>query len=527
MSWQPTSSEHSGASLPSRGRPRLTVCLIVRDNAHTIIPCLESIRPWVDEIIVVDTGSLDETPQLCRQLGARVSVFPWIDDFSAARNASLDQASGEWIFWMDSDDTISPENGARLRALADGEHAAAVLGYVLQVHCPGQGEGENDDVTVVDHVKLFRNLPGLRFEGRIHEQVLGNIRKLGGTVAWTDIFVTHSGSDQSPAGKRRKVERDLRILALDLAERPEHPFVLFNLGMTYHDLQEDEQAGHWLRRCLAVSHAEESHVRKAYALLISSLTRLRSWDEAQAACTAGRDLFPQDPEILFRAGLLAQAQGKPEAAVEAYREVLRAREERHFSSLDPGITGFKTRHNLALALAELGEHDLAELECRRILDERPHYGPAWRALGENLLSSQRLVTLDLELSLRQNILPLRADSLLLEAKLWQRRNRPAERRQCLELAAREYPEHLGCLELVCQARFQAGEWEGAEEKLSALTQKCPQDGAAWHNLGIVYAQLGKRAAARAAWQESVRVRPDAPQTRRYLEALQEPGAPEQ
>jgi hypothetical protein len=68
----------------------------------------------------------------------------------------------------------------------------------MQVHCPGPGDPEQSDVTVVDHVKLLCNLPARRFEGRIHEQIIPSIRRAGGDIAWTDLFVVHSGSDHSP-----------------------------------------------------------------------------------------------------------------------------------------------------------------------------------------------------------------------------------------------------------------------------------------------------------------------------------------
>ena len=87
-------------------------------------------------------------------------------------------------------------------------------------------------MTVVDHVKLFRNLPELRFDGRMHEQILGAIRRIGGI--WPGPTLRGSfrvGSKSGGAG--RKLERDLRLLYLELSERPEHPFTLFNLGMTY------------------------------------------------------------------------------------------------------------------------------------------------------------------------------------------------------------------------------------------------------------------------------------------------------
>jgi GT2 family glycosyltransferase/2-polyprenyl-3-methyl-5-hydroxy-6-metoxy-1,4-benzoquinol methylase len=112
------------------GRPQLSLCMIVRDSARTLGACLESIRPWVDEMIVVDTGSLDSTPAIAASYGAKVFHFPWCDDFSAARNQSLSHANGEWLFWMDSDDTIDAENGRKLRDLLDGPHDPEVMAYV-------------------------------------------------------------------------------------------------------------------------------------------------------------------------------------------------------------------------------------------------------------------------------------------------------------------------------------------------------------------------------------------------------------
>ena len=180
----------TGGLLLERKRLRLSLCMIVRDSSQTLPACLESIRPWVDEMVIVDTGSVDDTPRIVEAFGGRLFHFPWCDDFSAARNESLRHARGEWVFWMDSDDTIPPECGRGLRALVEREIDPEVLGFVVQVHCPGGGEdGEGDpdsDVTVVDHVKLFRNRPDLRFDGRIHEQILPAIRAAGGEVAWTD-----------------------------------------------------------------------------------------------------------------------------------------------------------------------------------------------------------------------------------------------------------------------------------------------------------------------------------------------------
>ena len=123
---QPEGQVRAIASPP----PRLSLCMIVRNNEETIGDCLQSIRPWVDEMIIVDTGSTDRTPQIAADLGAKLFAFPWCDDFSAARNVSLEHATGQWLFWMDSDDTIPEHCGAALRSLADGAHAPSTAGYV-------------------------------------------------------------------------------------------------------------------------------------------------------------------------------------------------------------------------------------------------------------------------------------------------------------------------------------------------------------------------------------------------------------
>jgi len=352
---------------------KLSACLIVRDNEQTIRPCLESLRPWVDEIVVVDTGSLDATPQICAELGARVLHSPWQDSFSQARNVSLSFARGEWIFWMDSDDTLPESCGRKLRERVDGEHLDSVLGYIVQVHCPGETP---DDVTVVDHVKLLRNRPDLRFEFHIHEQILPAIRRAGGDVAWTDLYVVHSGSDKTPAGRARKFTRDFKLLALDLTQHPDHPFVLFNLGMTHADAGQHDQAIHYLTRCINVSGPQESHLRKAYALLIGALMQLDRLTEAQACLTDSLRLFPDDKELLFRQAMLLHQTGQLPDAEQTYLRILQEPTERHFTSVDRGIGDYKARHNLAIVYEDLGQPTRARQVWTDLLHSRPNYAPA-------------------------------------------------------------------------------------------------------------------------------------------------------
>jgi FkbM family methyltransferase len=496
-----------GGLLLERRTVPLSACLIVRDNARTIEACLRSIQPYVDELVVVDTGSRDETPRIAERLGARVFHFPWPDSFAVARNESLRHARGRWVFWMDSDDTIDEANGRKLRALALGEHDPSVLGYVMQVHCPRPGPDGVDEVTVVDHVKLFRNRPGLRFERRIHEQIIPAIRRAGGEIAWSDVFVVHSGYDHGPEAQRRKKERDLRLLHLELQEEPDHPFTLFNLGMTYADTGEHDRAVSHLRRSIARSGPGESHLRKAYALLAHSLQKLGQLGDAWTTCQDGLRLFPKDVELLFRQAGLLHERGQLVEAVRAYEGLLLATEQRHFSSVVRGLQGYLARHNLAVALTDLGEPYHAQEQWRLVVAEVPHYRPGWRGLGESLFTQRRL---DEAERLARRLLGdprLRVEGWLLLGRVATVRGDLVGAGTAFEEAARECPGDETALHALCRFLFEHGRPAEAEGPLLELLRLHPEDGASHHNLGTVYMQMGRLEDAVTAYQASLQHRP--------------------
>jgi tetratricopeptide (TPR) repeat protein len=495
-------------------RPRLSLCMIVRDNAKTLAACLESIRPWVDEMIVVDTGSVDETPRIVESFGARLFHFPWCDDFSAARNESLRHATGDWIFWMDSDDTIPPECGRGLRELVDAQNDGPAMAYVMQVHCPGGGENGDPthNLTVVDHVKLFRNRPELRFDGRMHEQILGAIRRLGGEIGWSELYVVHSGSDQSPAAQARKLERDLRLLTLELTERPEHPFTLFNLGMTHAHANRFAEASGFLRRSIAASHPSDSHVRKAFALLVYAEMRQSHHERALAACRRGRALFPHDRELRFREGVLLHEMGQFAEARDAYLGALAEEEDRHFSSVDKGLNGFMAHQNLAVVATDMG--DLAEAERRWTLVTRevPEYRQGWRGLGDVLIRGQRFAEAQ---QLSDELMKegaLRAEGLLLRSRLALLQERIDEARQSLETGAAEFPDDKTMLGNRCQFLFEHGTSDEAERALRLMIDRDPTDAEAHHNLGTLFMRSRRHDEAVVAYRQSLRYRPNYPAT---------------
>ena len=160
--------------------PALSVCLIARNEEAHLPRCLASVRGLADEIVLVDTGSIDRTVEIAQAAGARVFHETWQDDFSLARNACLARATGDWILSLDADETIAPRDHEVIRALLDRDDADAVSAWQRhymaatvagwQAGDGGYEEGRGfPGFLDVECLRLFRNRPWLRFHLPVHE----------------------------------------------------------------------------------------------------------------------------------------------------------------------------------------------------------------------------------------------------------------------------------------------------------------------------------------------------------------------
>ena len=95
----------------SSPRVRVALAVIARNEEEFIAGCLDSARAFVDEIVVLDTGSTDRTIEIARAHGARVEHFTWCDNVGAARNAAVDAVTADWVLMLDADEILAPESG--------------------------------------------------------------------------------------------------------------------------------------------------------------------------------------------------------------------------------------------------------------------------------------------------------------------------------------------------------------------------------------------------------------------------------
>jgi tetratricopeptide (TPR) repeat protein/GT2 family glycosyltransferase len=375
---------HLEARQPPAARPRVSLCLIARDEEANLPDCLRSVAGLVDEVIVADTGSADRTREVAREFGAKVVDCPWQDSFAAARNEALRHASGDWILWLDADECLDADNRERLRRLLGRLDDDAVY-LMKQWSEPDYAAGS---ALVVDQARLFRKRPGVGWRYRVHEQILPALREAGVRLVATGIIIKHRGYHDA-ALRRRKLERNLRLLLLEHREQPDDTFTRYNLGAAYMDLGDFEAALPHLRRCLETAPAGAAFLAKTYVLLAYGLRALGRPEEGLECCRQGRERYPDDMELCFAEGLLLQAGGDAAGAQRCFEQILQAPAGPCLVPVDSGLRGHLARHQLALAHRAQGRPAEAEAQWRAAVAVCPHYGPAWLGLAELLLDQGR------------------------------------------------------------------------------------------------------------------------------------------
>ncbi len=204
----------------------VSLCMIVKDEEAMLPRCLDAVAQFVDELIVVDTGSTDRTIAIAESFGARVLHHAWDGDFAAARNVGLDAASSDWLMYLDADEVLVEGDGPRLRELLGHTWREGI--FLTETN----HVGEIEDGAAVQHnaLRLFKNRPEYRFEGRVHEQFAHKLPALPERVAYTQVRIEHFGYLGTVRDAKEKSRRNLELLERQVAEGVDTPFLHFNLG---------------------------------------------------------------------------------------------------------------------------------------------------------------------------------------------------------------------------------------------------------------------------------------------------------
>jgi tetratricopeptide (TPR) repeat protein len=244
----------------------------------------------VDEIIVVDTGSLDGTVDIARAHGAVVSSVPWNDDFSAARNAALDQATGEWILYIDADERLGPVSRDEVVALL---RDAPEIAFRLLLR-PTLGS------TYYREYRLWRNDPRIRFEGVIHEKVVPSIHAVGDSdgrpVSNCDLRLEHVGYE---GDQTRKHQRNLPMLRRQLEAEPENLFNLHHLARVLEGLGQTDEAEATLVRAVEIARSRP-FIDYLGVLSFADLIRIRQNRDADTSALLAEALHRYPTNLILQ-----------------------------------------------------------------------------------------------------------------------------------------------------------------------------------------------------------------------------------
>ena len=402
--------------------------MIVKNEAGFLARCLESIRPAADQIVVVDTGSIDGTVEVARSFGAEVVFAAWRDDFSWARNVSLEKASCSWILWLDADDVVPAESVARLSALKK-EKPDRVFGLTVRNERPS-GTG-----TEFVQARMFPNRGDIRFERRVHEQMMPSALRLGLAMEQRDVVIEHHGY-ADPETHKRKARRNIALLLEDYDQNAPDPVTAVEIADAYQLTENWDEALKWYDAVLVIPGCETATpaiASQAYYGIGGIHNRLGNLELALAPLAAAVRLAPWRPDVLYVLAVCHDCAGAFGEAISCLRRILGMEAAPGQVGVDFRAVRIKATLRLLRLLTEQNRFGEALAEARAALSmhsDRPEISvmaaKVFLAQG-NLMEALKLFERSLSLALEGNL-----DSYLGLCLIYRTANRMETARQSLD-----------------------------------------------------------------------------------------------
>lgn len=213
----------------------ITLSMIVKNEEKHLAGCLDSVKNIVDEIVIVDTGSTDNTIIIAEKYGARIFHFDWINDFSAARNYALSKSTGDWILYLDADERLDPHSKEVLKSLT---RTKSKTGFYCTVKSLDSEHGRDNQMS---YVRLFASNKNITFNGSVHEQILPSLLNNGYEINKSNILIEHIGYNINADLKKEKARRNLELLVQEY-QKNRNPYLEFQLALTYEILENYSEA---------------------------------------------------------------------------------------------------------------------------------------------------------------------------------------------------------------------------------------------------------------------------------------------
>ncbi|QEC46828.1 glycosyltransferase [Baekduia soli] len=352
----------------------LSLCMIVKDEEAMLPRCLAAVAGHVDELIVVDTGSQDRTVEIAESFGARVLHHTWDGDFAAARNVSLEAATGDWLMYLDADEVLVEGDGPRLRELLG--HTWREGFFLTETN----HVGDLEDGAAVTHnaLRLFRNRPEYRFEGRVHEQFAHRLPNVPERLEPSGVRIEHFGYLGAVRDAKEKSRRNLELLERQIADGVDTPFLHFNLGSER--AASGDIPGSLTHLRTAWEQLAGDRERTVYGYFPSLCSRFVKalganglHDEALAVADEALGLLPGFTDVVLEQAMTHRRLGDRDGAIALYERCLEMGDAPARYSATVGAGTFHARVLLSELLIGAGRPDEAEKHLHHVLVHHPNF----------------------------------------------------------------------------------------------------------------------------------------------------------
>ena len=353
----------------------LSLCMIVKNEEYSIPQTLRSVKGFVDEIVVLDTGSTDRTVEIAKEFGAKVYHFQWCNDFSAARNESLKYVQGKWVLVLDADEVLTPSIVPEMKqAMKSDRHL--VINLVRQ-----EVGASQSPYSLVS--RLFRNHPEVRFSRPYHAMVDDSVQKLlqrephWQVVSLSTVAILHYGYQPGAIAALDKYARARTAMEKFLASHPNDAYVCSKLGALYIQIGQLNEGIELLERGLTSTGVEPPVLFELHYHLGNAYIRKENLNSAfeHYKAAIGQRILPQLKLGAYNnLGNLLLSVGDLTTAKTAYETTLK---------IDPSFSA--GHNNLGMTLKALGRLEEAIASYQKAIELNPDYADAYQNLGVVLL----------------------------------------------------------------------------------------------------------------------------------------------
>ena len=362
--------------------------MIVKNEAANLARCLSSVEGWVDEIIVLDTGSTDRTVEVAKTLGAQVHHFDWQNDFAAARNEALKYAKGEWILVLDGDETLARGIISLLKPVLQGSSIQGISGndLLLISFMRLEVNARQSPYSLVS--RLFRNHPDIRFRRPYHETVDDSIAELmqrepaWQAISLPNVGIHHTGYQQAAIAAQDKFNRAQGIMEAYLADHPNDPYICNKLGALYGQMGNWRKGIELLTRGIQAAQVDMMTTYELHYHLGLAYRHLKQWDQANTHYLTAMQqrIMPQlKLGAYINLGGLLKLQGQLDEAIAVFETAIKIAPDFAIAHYNLGLT-HRVRGHLEPAIAAY----------QKAISLNPDYAEAHQNLGAVLFRLGKL-----------------------------------------------------------------------------------------------------------------------------------------